>query len=213
MEEKAFENNNEETNETYFKPPGFGDSKTNGEKVHEFYEWWENFTTYQTFAFAEKYNPNQAENRQVRRLIEKENKKERSKEKKNYVKIIKTLVDFVRKRDPRFKNYMEMLNKEQEKKIEEKKKFENEQKILKQQLKKLALQEELNRYEEEEKLKEQNQEIEKEEEREKYKKYTYKLSIFFVKKVNQILNFIAKYVKKILNQKINWKIIKNQKYI
>lgn len=63
-EEKAFENDSEE-GDIYVKAPGFGDSKTGGEKVAEFYTFWESFVTYQQFYFVEKYNPNQAENRQV----------------------------------------------------------------------------------------------------------------------------------------------------
>lgn len=44
--------------------------------------------------------------------MEKENKKERQKEKKNYIKTIKDLVAFLKKRDPRYRDYL----------IEEKKK-------------------------------------------------------------------------------------------
>lgn len=43
----------------------------------------------------------------MRREMEKENKKERQKEKKHYLKTIKDLVEYLRKRDPRYKAYME----------------------------------------------------------------------------------------------------------
>jgi len=35
-------------------------------------------------------------------LIEKENKKERNKERKKYLETIKTLIDILKKRDPRY---------------------------------------------------------------------------------------------------------------
>lgn len=38
--------------------------------------------------------------------MEKENKKERLKEKKTYIKTIKDLVSFLKKRDPRYREYL-----------------------------------------------------------------------------------------------------------
>ena len=54
--------------------------------------------------------------------MEKENKKERQKEKKHYLKTIKDLVEYLRKRDPRYKVYTEELRMQELKKEEERKK-------------------------------------------------------------------------------------------
>ena len=45
----------------------------------------------------------------MRREMEKENKKQRQGEKKTYIKTIKDLVAYVKKRDPRFRQYQMKL--------------------------------------------------------------------------------------------------------
>ena len=57
--------------------PCFGLHYACMEDVFAFYEWWQFFTTKKQFAYADLYNPNEAPNRRVKRLIEQENKKER----------------------------------------------------------------------------------------------------------------------------------------
>lgn len=57
---------------------GFGDSSTIEEKMLRFYEDWENFTTYKTFVWSEEWDTREANNRWMRREMEKENKKQRS---------------------------------------------------------------------------------------------------------------------------------------
>jgi DnaJ family protein A protein 5 len=73
----------------------------------KFYEDWSNFTTYKTFVWKEEWDTKEAPNRYIRREMEKENKKERLKEKKHYLKTIKDLIDYLKKRDPRYKAYMD----------------------------------------------------------------------------------------------------------
>ena len=51
------------------------------------------------------YDTREAPNRDVRRYMEKENKVERKKEKKEYIETIKELVSFVKGRDPRYKTF------------------------------------------------------------------------------------------------------------
>lgn len=51
--------------------------------------------------------------------MDKENKKERQNEKRQYVKTLKELVEFCKRRDPRWKDYLESIRKEEEKKKEE----------------------------------------------------------------------------------------------
>lgn len=56
----------------------FGDQDSTAEEVFKFYTHWQYFSTLKKFSYADKYNPNQAPNRRVKRIIETENKKERS---------------------------------------------------------------------------------------------------------------------------------------
>lgn len=53
--------------------------------------------------WADDWDTRDAANRYVKRAMEKENKKERQKEKKTYIKTIKDLVSFLKKRDPRYR--------------------------------------------------------------------------------------------------------------
>ena len=50
--------------------------------------------------------------------MEKENKKQRQAEKKNYVKTIKDLLAYVRKRDPRFREYLMKVKEEEDRKLQ-----------------------------------------------------------------------------------------------
>jgi hypothetical protein len=54
------------------------------------------------------------ENRDVKRCIEKENNKFRQKERKSYVEMVKKIVEFAFKRDPRYKIYEKQINEELE---------------------------------------------------------------------------------------------------
>ncbi len=81
----------------------FGTSQSAWEGVKQFYSEWESFNSSKLFGYAEKWNLSEAENREVRRAMDKENKKERAKAKKEYNGLIRELVMFVKKRDPRVK--------------------------------------------------------------------------------------------------------------
>jgi hypothetical protein len=54
QEEKHFVDN-EDGQIDFVKGPGFGTSKTDLENVAEFYNFWDSFTTYKNFAFADKW--------------------------------------------------------------------------------------------------------------------------------------------------------------
>lgn len=97
----------------FVKPPGFGDSKTSIDAVLEFYNFWSNFSTYKSFSWADTYDAREAPNRYVRRQIDKENLKERKKERKNYITTIKKLIEFCKRRDPRYKAYEEEVEKQE----------------------------------------------------------------------------------------------------
>jgi len=134
-EEQAYKNL-DEVSEDYVKPPGFGDAKTGLSSVGDFYQFWSSFSSYKTFAWADEYNPSEAPNRYVRRQIDKENKKERQREKKNYIKTIKELVEYVKRRDPRYRELQEQqrvdkeTKKTQQREREEKGKFEKKSNLL-----------------------------------------------------------------------------------
>jgi len=51
----------------------FGDSMATKDEVYAFYKYWENFTTIKQFAYVDPYDPRQAPNRRIKRLIENDN--------------------------------------------------------------------------------------------------------------------------------------------
>jgi DnaJ family protein A protein 5 len=71
--------------------PTFGNSTSIDTDVLNFYTFWENFVSILSFSWADKYNPNEAPNRVVRRTIEKENKKERDSARKAYIDQIRAV--------------------------------------------------------------------------------------------------------------------------
>ncbi|KAL4242766.1 Multifunctional chaperone and stress response protein [Abortiporus biennis] len=71
-----------------------------------FYNYWLHFSTAKDFAWAEQWNLNEAPERRVRRLMEKDNKKARDDARKEYNETIRDLVTFLRKRDPRYKSHL-----------------------------------------------------------------------------------------------------------
>lgn len=79
----------------------FGGSGAVWETVKSFYAFWESFVSAKSFAYTDKWNLAEAPNREVRRLMEKDNKKERAKVRKDFNGTVRELVAFVRKRDPR----------------------------------------------------------------------------------------------------------------
>ena len=67
----------EEVGVKHFDASPFGMHYATSEEVFAFYDSWKFFTTSKPFHFADLYNPKEAPNRRVKRLIEAENKKER----------------------------------------------------------------------------------------------------------------------------------------
>lgn len=68
-----------------------------------FYAAWSNFTTKKSFAWKDKWRLSDAPDRRVRRLMEKENKKLRDDAVRDFNDAVRSLVAFVKKRDPRYK--------------------------------------------------------------------------------------------------------------
>lgn len=70
-------------------PPSFGTSRSAWPDVQRFYTWWQQFVSQRDFSWADRYQLNKAPNRKVRRLMEKENKKERERQRKIYNELVR----------------------------------------------------------------------------------------------------------------------------
>ncbi|KAF7789789.1 hypothetical protein EIP86_000735 [Pleurotus ostreatoroseus] len=95
--------------------PSFGDStwqwlppsKDESYKAaRTFYNIWMSFSTAKDFAWAESWDVNEAPDRRVRRLLEKDNKKARDDARKEFNETVRNLARFMRKRDPRYKAHL-----------------------------------------------------------------------------------------------------------
>ncbi len=127
----------EEVGEDHYALPDFGDEDSTADEVFKFYSSWQYFSTSKTFSYADKFNPNQAPNRRIQRLIETENKKERQVERKEFNEIVIKLVEYLQKRDPRYQRFkiIEQREKEAKRQREEeeknKKRAEDQEKLRK----------------------------------------------------------------------------------
>ncbi|KAF3397153.1 DnaJ subfamily C member 21 [Talaromyces pinophilus] len=85
--------------------PSFGAKEDSYEDVvRPFYAVWTSFSTKKSFAWMDKYKYSEAPDRRIRRLMEKENKKMREDGIREYNDAVRSLVAFVKKRDPRYKS-------------------------------------------------------------------------------------------------------------
>lgn len=83
--------------------PTFGHKDdTHDDVVRNFYAAWNGFATVKSFAWLDVYRLSDAPNRPTRRLMEKENQKYRDDGRRDFNEAVRTLVAFVRKRDPRY---------------------------------------------------------------------------------------------------------------
>ncbi|KAI1646200.1 DnaJ-domain-containing protein [Daldinia loculata] len=82
--------------------PSFGESKDGDSVAKAFYGRWSNFSTKLSFTWKNKWRLSDAPDRRVRRLMEKENKKFREDAAREFNDAVRSLVAFVRKRDPRY---------------------------------------------------------------------------------------------------------------
>jgi DnaJ family protein A protein 5 len=84
--------------------PTFGDRDDSYEDVVKaFYSGWNSFSTAKSYFWVDKWNLTEAPDRRVRRAMEKENRKERDDAIREFNDAVRSLVGFVRKRDPRYK--------------------------------------------------------------------------------------------------------------
>lgn len=86
--------------------PTFGNSTTSYDAVDgelkRFYSSFLSFASRRPFNEADKYRLQDAPDRQVRRLMERENKRARDDARKEYNEAVRSLAAFLKKRDPRF---------------------------------------------------------------------------------------------------------------
>ncbi|KAI4922554.1 hypothetical protein J4E90_000985 [Alternaria incomplexa] len=83
--------------------PSFGHKDDEYEGVvRDFYSAWNGFATVKSFAWLDEYNPSLQPDRRYRRAAEKENQKIRDEGRRAFNDAVRTLVAFVRKRDPRY---------------------------------------------------------------------------------------------------------------
>mmetsp|Transcript_116594 Transcript_116594/g.341241 ORF Transcript_116594/g.341241 Transcript_116594/m.341241 type:complete len:590 (+) Transcript_116594:103-1872(+) len=91
----------EDADEERMALPPFGGSTSEWADTGAFYRHWLEFCSRKAFGHADKWNPKEAQNRQVRRAMEQENKNARQTAKKEFNAEVRQLVRFVQKRDPR----------------------------------------------------------------------------------------------------------------
>jgi DnaJ family protein A protein 5 len=101
--------------------PSFGNSNTVWKEVAEFYRFWENFASGRSFSWHDQYKTIEAPNRQVRRAMEKENKKFRDAGRKEYNELVRKLTAHAKRFDMRFLNYKNELAKQKAEKLEQEK--------------------------------------------------------------------------------------------
>lgn len=83
--------------------PTFGHQDDSYEDVvRDFYSSWNGFATAKSFAWKDVYRLSEAPDRRYRRLMEKENQKHRDDARRDFNEAVRTLIAFVRKRDPRY---------------------------------------------------------------------------------------------------------------
>ncbi|XP_014473656.1 PREDICTED: dnaJ homolog subfamily C member 21 [Dinoponera quadriceps] len=112
--------------ESEVEMPGFGNSRSLYEEVvHNFYAYWQSYSTKRTFAWLNPFDLRNAPNRRVFRFAEKENRKVQDKARRQRNEQVRNLVAFVRKRDKRVQAHAAKLAeraRENVRKVEERKK-------------------------------------------------------------------------------------------
>ena len=83
--------------------PMFGSAEdTFEDTVRHFYAIWSSFATRKSFYWKDIYKYSQAPDRKIRRLMEKENKRIRDEAAREFNESVRSLIAFVKKRDPRY---------------------------------------------------------------------------------------------------------------
>lgn len=83
-----------------------GEATVHQTQIRDFYAVWSGFSTRKGFAWRDGYRVNDAPDRRVKRAMEKENKRMRDTARREYNDTVRSLVSFIRKRDPRVKAHI-----------------------------------------------------------------------------------------------------------
>lgn len=100
--------------------PSLGDDCTPLEEVDKFYDFWYMFKSWREFPHADEYDVEQAESREHKRWMERQNAKLQEKARKVEYARVRTLVDNAYRRDPRIIKRKEMEKAEKQRKKEAK---------------------------------------------------------------------------------------------
>ncbi|XP_065556735.1 dnaJ homolog subfamily C member 2-like [Artemia franciscana] len=92
--------------------PKLGNASTPREEVEHFYDFWYNFDSWREYSYLDEEDKSKGESREERRWIEKQNKVERTRRKKEESARIRSLVDNAYACDPRIAKFREDLRKE-----------------------------------------------------------------------------------------------------
>lgn len=100
--------------------PSLGDEKTSLKEVDNFYNFWYSFKSWREFPHADEFDVEQAESRDHKRWMERQNAKLSERARKDEYTRIRSLVDNAYKRDPRILKRKEAEKAEKQKKKEAK---------------------------------------------------------------------------------------------
>ncbi|XP_066345093.1 uncharacterized protein [Miscanthus floridulus] len=100
--------------------PSLGDDTTPVEEVDKFYNFWYNFKSWREFPDDDEYDLEQAESREHKRWMERQNAKLHEKAKKAEYARVRTLVDNAYKKDPRIQRRKEEEKAEKQRRKEAK---------------------------------------------------------------------------------------------
>lgn len=109
----------------HHQPPkgvSFGDSNSLYSDVSSFYRYWRQFRSVKRFGWVDQWRREHlsaAPNRQVRRAMERQNEQQRQAARKEHSDLVRRLVEFVHRRDPRVKAERERRLDEEERQQEE----------------------------------------------------------------------------------------------
>ncbi|CCW71014.1 unnamed protein product [Phytomonas sp. Hart1] len=109
--------------------PRFGTSKSDWNEIQCFYSHWKNFSTFKDFAWKDEYKTNEMKDRYSRRMADRINQKGRSSARKEYMQTVQSLVNFINRRDPRVKFWLEKQQEEELQRQEELSKRERSRQI------------------------------------------------------------------------------------
>jgi len=108
--------------------PLLGEISLSYEETMKFYEFWYSFKSWRDFSFEDEYDVNDAESRDERRWMERQNERERRKHKKEESARIFKLTETAERLDPRIKKQRDELLNEKKKRKDMKNEYARKQK-------------------------------------------------------------------------------------